>query len=102
MHVTLVHVHVKLEHVDEFILATRANHADSVREPGNARFDVLQSAADPTRFLLYEVYRSAEAAAAHKRTDHYLTWREAVKDWMASERRGERYDALAPQDPESW
>ncbi|MFN3593713.1 MAG: antibiotic biosynthesis monooxygenase [Thiobacillaceae bacterium] len=98
MHVTLVHVHVRPEAVDAFIAATRANHEASVQEPGNRRFDVLQSPEDPTRFLLYEAYASAEAAAAHKSTPHYLAWREAVADMMAEPRRGEPWVGLCPAD----
>lgn len=96
MHVTLVHVRVRPEAVDAFIAATRANHAASVQEPGNRRFDVLQSPEDPTRFLLYEAYASAEAAAAHKSTPHYLAWRAAVADMMAEPRRGEPWVGLYP------
>ncbi|ROR34444.1 antibiotic biosynthesis monooxygenase [Inmirania thermothiophila] len=96
MHVTIVHVRVRPEHVDDFIEATRANHEASVREPGNLRFDVLQSAEDPTRFVLYEAYRSAEDAAAHKETAHYRRWRDAVAGWMAEPRRGEPYRGLFP------
>jgi len=97
MVVTCVHVHVKLEHVDDFIEASWANHEQSVQEPGNLRFDVLQSRDDPTRFLLYEGYASDAAAAAHKNTAHYLTWRETVADWMAEPRRGVPYIGLAPR-----
>lgn len=96
MHVTLVHVHVKPEHVDDFIHASQANHEASVREPGNRRFDVLQSGDDPARFVLYEAYVTAEDAAAHKQTAHYLTWRETVMDWMAEPRRGIPYNGLLP------
>ena len=88
MHVTLVYVRVKPEHVDEFIEASRANHEGSIKEPGNVRFDVVQQDDDPTRFVLYEAYRSAEDAAAHKQTEHYLRWRECVADWMAEPRQG--------------
>ena len=102
MHVTLVHVHVKPERVEEFVAAIRRNHEGSVREPGNLRFDVLQSAEDPTRFVIYEVFRSAEDVAAHKKTAHYLAWREEVEGWMASPREGKTYRALAPEDPERW
>jgi autoinducer 2-degrading protein len=97
MQVTLVHVHVKSEHVDDFLAATRENHEQSVREPGNRRFDVLQSADDPTRFVLYEAYASAADAAAHKETPHYWKWRDAVADWMAEPRQGVRYQGLYPQ-----
>jgi len=99
MHVTLVHVRVTPEHIDDFVAASRANHEASVQEPGNLRFDVLQSSDDPARFVLYEAYRSARDAAAHKETAHYLAWREAVADWMAEPRQGVRYEGLFPETP---
>ena len=96
MHVTLVHVHVKPGHVDDFIAATAANHAASVQETGNRRFDVLQSPDDPCRFILYEAYVTAADAAAHEDTAHYLAWRERVADWMAEPRQGMPYNGLYP------
>ncbi|MBI5462371.1 MAG: antibiotic biosynthesis monooxygenase [Gammaproteobacteria bacterium] len=97
MHVTLVHVRVVPEHVQDFIAATRANHLASVREPGNLRFDVLQTPDDPTDFILYEAYASAADAAAHKETAHYLTWRDRVAPWMAQPRQGVPYRGLLPE-----
>jgi (4S)-4-hydroxy-5-phosphonooxypentane-2,3-dione isomerase len=96
MNVTLVHVRVRPERVGAFIDATRANHEASIREPGNLRFDVLRAADDPTRFVLYEAYLDAAAAAAHKDTPHYLEWRETVADWMAEPRRGEPFVGIFP------
>ena len=86
MHVTLVHVSVKPAHIAEFIEATRRNHEASVQEPGNRRFDVLQSPDDPGQFVLYEAYASAEDAAAHKETAHYAKWRDTVEEMMAEAR----------------
>ncbi|MGF1639420.1 MAG: antibiotic biosynthesis monooxygenase [Rhodospirillales bacterium] len=97
MHVTLVKVAVKPDRVDEFIAASRANHEGSVREPGNRRFDILQDATDPTRFVLYEAYVTAEDAAAHKQTAHYLAWRDAVAGMMAEPRQGIPYHGLFPK-----
>ena len=96
MHVTLVHVRVRPEDVDAFIAATRANHEASVAETGNRRFDVLQAPDDPARFILYEAYATADDAAAHKETEHYLAWREAVAGMMAEPRRGEPMNGLFP------
>jgi len=96
MHVTLVHVHVVAKYVDDFIAATKANHEASIKEPGNRRFDILQSADDPTRFVLYEAYASAQDAQAHKQTKHYFTWRDTVADWMATPRSGVQYTGLFP------
>jgi len=96
MQVTIVHVHVKAEHVNDFIEACRLNHEASVREAGNRRFDVLQSDSDPTRFVLYEAYINADEAARHKVTEHYLKWRETVAEWMADPRHGVPYTGLYP------
>ena len=97
MHVTIVHVQVKPEHVADFIAATHVNHLGSVQEPGNLRFDVLQLADDPTRFVLYEAYANAEHARVHKSTPHYLRWRDAVAPWMAAPREGVQYKGLLPE-----
>lgn len=96
MHVTIVHVQVKPEHIGDFIEATRHNHDASTREAGNRRFDVLQSADDPACFVLYEAYASAEDAVAHKQTAHYLAWRDAVAGWMSAPRQGVPYRGLFP------
>ena len=96
MHVTLVHIRVKPEAVAAFIAATQLNHAASVKEPGNRRFDILRSPDDPSRFVFYEAYATAEAAAAHKQTAHYAVWRDAVADMMAEPRRGEPMAGLFP------
>jgi autoinducer 2-degrading protein len=96
MHVTLVHMRVKPEHVEAFIEACRLNHEASICEPGNLRFDFLQDPEDPARFIFYEAYRSEEDAAAHKQTPHYAAWRDTVAVMMAEPRRGERMAGLLP------
>ena len=96
MQVTIVNVIVVPEHIDDFIEATRLNHEASVNEPGNRRFDVLQSTDEPTRFVLYEAYKNAAEAARHKETDHYKKWRDTVADWMAQPREGIPYTGLFP------
>jgi quinol monooxygenase YgiN len=47
---------------------------------------LLQQQDDPARFLLIEVYRTAQAPAQHRETAHYLTWRDTVADMMAEPR----------------
>jgi len=96
MTVTCVYVRVKEAHIDDFVRATTENHLSSIEEPGNLRFDVLQSVSDPTSFLLYEAYETEEAAAAHKSTDHYLIWKKTVADWMDEPRRGVKFNSLRP------
>jgi quinol monooxygenase YgiN len=98
MHIALVHVHVLPDRVTEFEAATEANAAGSRCEPGVVRFDVLRQHGDPTRFALVEVYRTPEAAAAHKQTPHYLVWRDAVAPMMAAPRVGVTYANVSPAD----
>jgi (4S)-4-hydroxy-5-phosphonooxypentane-2,3-dione isomerase len=93
-----VHVHVTAESVEAFREASLANARESVREPGVARFDVIQSGDDPTRFVLVEVYRDAAAPAAHKETAHYLTWRDTVAPMMAEPRSSQKYVNVFPDD----
>lgn len=93
-----VHVHVKPEHVAAFQAATLANARASLREPGIARFDVLQQADDPTRFILVEAYRTPDAPAAHKATAHYATWRDTVAPMMAEPRTSVKLANLFPAD----
>ena len=57
----LVFVDVKPEFVEDFKKASVLNHEGSRKEPGNIRFDVLQSADDPTKFTLYEVFADEDA-----------------------------------------
>jgi len=93
-----VHVHVKSECVEAFKAATLANARESVREPGIARFDVVQQAEAAAEFLLVEAYRTAEAPAAHKATAHYAAWRDAVEPMMAAPRRSVKFVNVFPAD----
>ncbi len=93
-----VHVAVKPECVEAFRAATLDNARASLQEPGVARFDVVQQADDPTRFVLVEVYRDPDAPARHKATAHYARWRDAVADLMAEPRRSVRYANAFPDD----
>jgi len=99
----IVHVHarVKPEFIDSFKQATIENARHSVKEPGVARFDVIQQAEDPSRFVLVEVYRSEAAPAQHKDTAHYQKWRDAVAPMMAEPRSSVKYSNIFPAD-EGW
>ncbi len=102
MVVTCVYVHVKPDVVDKFIIATIANHRGTVKEPGNIRFDFIQQADDPCRFMLYEVFESEDAMAKHRKSSHYLAWRDSVVDFMADPRQGIRYKIIEPSDRTRW
>jgi autoinducer 2-degrading protein len=102
MLVNCVYVSVKPDRVEDFKRATIENHNYSIKETGNLRFDILQDAKDPGRFLLYEAYASEEAASEHKTTAHYRKWRDMVADWMAQPRQGLKYNIVTPTDKLEW
>ena len=96
----IVHVfaHVKPESVEAFRAATIENARHSLQEPGLVRFDVIQQQDDATRFVLVEVYRTADDPAKHKATAHYARWRDAVADLMAEPRMSIKYSNVFPDD----
>ena len=98
MLVVHVHARIKPECVEPFKQVTLANARESVKEPGIARFDVMQQQDDPTRFVLVEAYRTPAAPAAHKETRHYQVWRDAVAPMMAEPRFSVKFANLFPDD----
>lgn len=102
MIVTLVHVWVVPKKIPEFIEACTLNHMQSVKEPGNLRFDLLQDTSDSAKFTLYEAYESEAASLAHKDTKHYKIWRDTVADWMSQPRKGVKHTVLCPTDKTKW
>jgi quinol monooxygenase YgiN len=98
----IVHVHVKVkpDSIELFKQATISNAQQSLKEAGIARFDVVQQQDDPSRFVLVEVYRNADAPAAHKETKHYQTWRDTVAPMMAEPRFSVKFGSVFPEDPE--
>ncbi len=97
MHIVHVHVHVKPDQLEAFQTATLDNARNSTQEPGVLRFDVLQQADDPTRFLLIEIYKHPDDQLKHRETAHYLRWRDAVTDMMAEPRQAMKYTNLFVQ-----
>ncbi len=101
MLVVHVHVHVKPDCIEAFKEITATNARNSIKEPGIARFDVVQQMDDPTRFVLVEVYRNVEATAAHKATAHYAVWRDRTESLMAEPRFSVKFSNVFPGE-EGW
>jgi (4S)-4-hydroxy-5-phosphonooxypentane-2,3-dione isomerase len=102
MLVVHVHVHVRPGQVGDFLAATRLNAQASLDEPGVLRFDVIQDQDDPAHVVLVEVYRDAEAPAAHKQTAHYALWRDTVAEMMAEPRSSVKFSAVFPAGADGW
>jgi quinol monooxygenase YgiN len=101
MYIVHVSIHIKPEYLDAFKQITLDNARHSVEEPGIARFDVIQSVDEPTRFVLVEVYRDSDAPARHKETAHYARWAEAAAEMLAEPRSRDRFENVFPND-EGW
>ena len=99
-----VHVFVSTKPGTEeaFLKASLANAQASAKEEGIARFDVIQEKEDPTKFVLVEVYKNEDAPAAHKQTEHYMTWRDTVQDMMAEPRSAIKYKTVFPFTSSGW
>ena len=100
----VVHVHARVqpERVEDFLAATVVNARASLTEPGVMRFDVLQDDADPAHVVLTEVYLDADAAASHKTTPHYATWRDTVGEMMAQPRASTKFSVVFPPGTSDW
>ena len=102
MYVACIHVEVLPNRRDEFIRATMENAKNTVQEPGNLRFDIIQNMDNPNKFMLYEVYRDVDGMVNHKKTTHYLRWRDSVASFFAKDRERSDYYSLFPETPEEW
>jgi len=101
MFIVHVFVHVKEDRIEHFKQATLENGRNSVKEPGIARFDVVQQLDDPARFIFVEAYRTPEDPAKHKETKHYKKWRDTVEDMMAEPRSSIKLTNVFP-DEKGW
>ncbi len=99
----IIHVfcHVKPDKVEEFKASIIENARNSIQEPGIARFDVIQQADDPTRFVLAEAYRSQEDNAKHRETAHYKKWAALATELLAEPRSRIVYNNVFP-DEQGW
>jgi (4S)-4-hydroxy-5-phosphonooxypentane-2,3-dione isomerase len=98
MHILHVHLKVKPQRIDDFIAATIENAKASLQEPGCVRFDVIQEAKDPARFVLVEIYRDQAGHAAHRESPHYNAWAERALDMLAEPRSRTVYRNVYPGD----
>ena len=102
MIIVQVYIRVKEKEINQFISATIENAQKSIHEPGIIRFDFMQEVDDPQSFLLTEIYKDVDAPGEHKKTAHYLIWRERVADMMAEPRKGIQYHAIFPSEEIGW
>ena len=83
MHVLIVRLTVKQDHIDDFIKASIADGSNSLQnEPGCHRFDIIQDETNPKLFGFTEEYSDEAAFEHHKTTPHFVQWDAAVKNML--------------------
>ncbi len=92
-----IYVQVNADHLETFIAAITENARQSVQEPGILRFDVMQQADDPTKFVFVEIYEGDDAVAAHRDSAHFKAYREAAGDLIVA-REVVRYNTIFPSE----
>jgi len=97
MHMIMVRLEVKPDHIDDFLKLVTFNASESRKEPGNLRFDVVRSVDSPTRFGLYEVYHDDAAVRAHQATPHYAKWRAEIEALLVTPRISEKFTSVLPE-----
>ena len=97
MHMIVVRLDVKPDKVEDFLKLVSFNAAESRKEPGNLRFDVVRSADNPSYFRLYEVYTGDDAIRAHQATPHYAKWRAEIEALLVTPRVSEKFVSVLPE-----
>ncbi|WP_185152231.1 putative quinol monooxygenase [Peribacillus simplex] len=82
MHIVHVLIRIKEGYLSSFMDITKENAANSFKEIGVYRFDILQQQDNPCEFLFVEVYNTVEDQLIHRETEHYKKWRAAVTDML--------------------
>ena len=76
----VVRIQMKPECREDVIEAILEDARDSVlNEESCLLFNVVQDSQDANVLYLYEVYASPEAFELHKKTPHFLKWRDAIE-----------------------
>ncbi len=85
MQALVVEFHIRPEFVRDFAAAVEDNaRLSRETEPGCRQFDVCRNPADPTLFLLYELYDDEAAIQAHLQSAHFLQMDQTTAGWVRS------------------
>eukprot|EP00392_Amoebophrya_sp_AT5.2_P009828 g9856.t1 len=70
----VVTVEIQPARIVEFLEVRECDALESRKEPGCLRFDLLQSSEKENTYHFYEIYKNADALAAHRETPHFKLW----------------------------
>jgi (4S)-4-hydroxy-5-phosphonooxypentane-2,3-dione isomerase len=90
----LTHVDLTREHIDDGSALLQAMRADSTKEAGNLRYDVLQQANRSNHFTVVEEWTSMSALEAHAAAAHTRAFRQALLPMQGALYDERRYERL--------
>ena len=103
MDILMVRIHVKSQHLEDYIREMIADAEGSVsQEPGCRRFDIIQDVDEPTKLGLCEVYNDADAVDDHVSRPHFLKWKETTADWITQDIGISRCKLIFPAGDGHW
>ena len=68
----------------EIVTLIKEFAADSQKDPGVVRFEVLQQDGHPNHFTIFEVWQSRQAFEAHLAAEHTKQFREKLQPMLGS------------------
>jgi quinol monooxygenase YgiN len=82
MIIVQIYLTVKKENIADFIRFTNDNAANSVKEPGVKRFEFFRDLDADNKFVLFEMFHSADDQNKHRETAHYKRWKENTTEML--------------------
>jgi (4S)-4-hydroxy-5-phosphonooxypentane-2,3-dione isomerase len=90
----LTHVDIAPEHSEDGLTLLRAMHDNSVDEPGNVTYEVLQQENRTNHFALVEEWASMKALDTHIESQHTRAFRQALLPMQGALYDERRYERL--------
>jgi quinol monooxygenase YgiN len=81
---------------EAFVAAFKAPLAETVKEPGNIAYVLGRSRTNPSEFLLYERWKSADALDLHLGLPYLVKLAEAFPELLDGDPQIEFFDPIAP------
>lgn len=98
MKVTLVHIYIKKECIDQFLAELEILHNLSLQEEGVIAYDIIQDELDKGKFVIIETYTNDEAEELHRNAEHTSAWRKKAAPWLAYARVHIKHQVIFPKE----
>jgi len=85
-YVQLVDYEIAPADLQKFIEALKENGAATIKEAGCRQIDISQSASNPNKIFIYEVYENEAAVQAHRASDYFKKYLATIKDIVVVKR----------------